>query len=571
MEARPPDSVQVADYGAMLRRRWWVLALGALVGLLLAIEVLVLSTKTYEATAGVNVLPTGVENSSVAGARTGGEINLDTEAQLLKSVDVSTRAKALLKVPDEPRDLAANVTVAVPPNTSVLNISYAAPTPEDAQRGAQAFAQAYLDNRAAVATAKLKSDQTALTAQIATATKRLQEVTGKKAALPQTSPDWAEADAQEKIQVARITQLSNNLSPIEAALAAKVTPGKVINSPKLPDAPTDPNPTIYLPSGLLLGLLIGLGFAVLLQRVDKRVHNEADLRRTAGLPVLTTVPINRLSSIAAGISSHSSPAGQAFRRLRNLLVSKYPGSGQIILVAGVAKGVSGSLVAANLASTLARAGSDTVLVCADLRSRSSLPLVGLEDDKGLAEVLIGSTDLAKVRRPVPGLPRLQVIGPGMVDAEEWVQSEALVDLLQQLQQERSAFVVVEAPPTSVSADAQALAALADVVILAVEGRHTLRRDVIDAVDEFDRVGAEVLGSVLVAFTRRVIRQARRQSGTATGARGSTGPAGPGGPSGPAGSNGRPPVTDLGSDETMPISAELAAEVRRRITADVPRR
>ena len=45
MEARPPDSVQVADYGAMLRRRWWVLALGALVGLLLAIEVLVLSTK----------------------------------------------------------------------------------------------------------------------------------------------------------------------------------------------------------------------------------------------------------------------------------------------------------------------------------------------------------------------------------------------------------------------------------------------------------------------------------------------------------------------------------------------
>ncbi len=559
MEARPPDSVQVADYGAMLRRRWWVLALGAVVGLLLAVEVLVLSTKTYTSTAGVLVSPTGVDSASVAGGRTGGEINLDTEAQLLKSVDVATRAKALLKVPDEPRDLAANVAVAVPPNTSVLNISYNAPTPEDAQRSAQAFAQAYLDNRAAVATAKLKTDQAALQAQIAAATKRLQEVTGQKAALPQTSPDWAEADAQEKIQVARITQLSNDLSPIEAALASKVQPGRVINSPKLPDAPTDPNPKIYLPSGLLLGVLVGLGFAALLQRVDKRVHNEADLRRTSGLPVLTTVPINRLSSIAAGISSHSSPAGQAFRRLRNLLVSKYPGSGQIILVAGVAKGVSGSLVAANLASTLARAGSDTVLVCADLRSRSTLPLVGLEDDKGLAEVLIGSTELAKVRRAVPGLPRLQVVGPGMVDAEEWVQSEALVDLLQQLQQERSAFVVVEAPPTSVSADAQALAALADVVILAVEGRHTLRRDVSDAIDEFDRVGAEVLGSVLVAFTRRVIRQARRQSST---------PATPGQPAGPD----RPaPALDLGVDETMPISAELAAEVRRRVAADVPRR
>lgn len=555
MEARAPDSVQVADYGAMLRRRWWVLALGAVLGVLLAVEVLVLSTKTYTSTASVLVLSTGVDNSNVAGGRTGGDINLDTEAQLLTSVDVATRARALLKVPDDPRDLAANVSVAVPPNTSILNVSYSAPTPEDAQRSAQAFAQAYLDNRDATATAKLKAEAKVLQDQIDAARKDLTVIAGKIAALPESSPDRAVAVANQQVLVNTISQLNRDLSPL---VGVDIIPGRIITGPKLPVAPTDPNPKIYLPSGLLLGLLVGLGVAALLQRVDKRVHNEADLRRAAGLPVLTAVPINRLSSIAAGISAHSSPAGQAFRRLRNLLVSKYPGSGQIVLVAGVAKGVSGSLVAANLASTLARAGSDTILVCADLRSRSSLPLVGLDDDKGLAEVLIGSAELAKVRRTVPGLPRLQVIGPGMVDAEEWVQSEALVDLLLQLQQERSAFVVVEAPPTSMSADAQGLAALADVVILAVEARHTLRRDVTDAIDEFDRVGAEVLGSVLVAFTRRVIRQARRQSAAPAPAEQTRGRRSAAAP-------------DLGVDETMPISAELAAEVRRRVTADVPRR
>jgi Mrp family chromosome partitioning ATPase len=109
-----------------------------------------------------------------------------------------------------------------------------------------------------------------------------------------------------------------------------------------------------------------------------------------------------------------------------------------------------------------------------------------------------------------------------------------------------------------SADAQGLAALADVVILAVEARHTLRRDVTDAIDEFDRVGAEVLGSVLVAFTRRVIRQARRQSAAPAPAEQTRGRRSAAAP-------------DLGVDETMPISAELAAEVRRRVTADVPRR
>lgn len=541
--------MRVADYGAMLRRRWWVLLLGALVGLLLAVEALLLSTRTYVSTAAVLVQPTGVDNTSTAGGRTNSDINLDTEAQLLTAVDVATRAKALLKVPDEPRDLAANVTAAVPANTSILEISYSASTPEDAQRSAQAFAQAYLDVRDATATAKLKGQAKVLQDQIAARQRDLQTVAGKIAALPESSPDRAIALANQQVLVQGISSLNEQLSPL---LGADVVPGRVITSAKLPAAPTDPNPKIYLPSGLLAGLLLGLAFAAVLQRVDKRVHGESDLRRTSGLPVLSTVPISRLSSIAAGMSAQSSPAGQAFRRLRNLLVSKYPGSGQIILVAGVAKGVSGSLVAANLASTLARAGSDTVLVCADLRSRSSLPLVGLEDDKGLAEVLIGTTQLAKVRRPVSGLPRLQVIGPGMVDAEEWMQSEALVDMLQQLQQERSAFVIVEAPPTSTSADAQALAALADVVILAVEGRHTLRRDVVDAVAEFDRVGADVLGAVLVTFTRRVIRQARRQS------------------SSPA-----PPETmsqpDTDIDETMPIADHLAAGMRRPVPADVPRR
>ena len=560
MEARPPDSVQVADYGAMLRRRWWVLLLGAVVGVVLAVELLVLSTKTYESTAGVLVLPTGVDSAAVTGGRTGGEINLDTEAQIVTSVDVATRAKALLQVTDDPRDLASGVAVAVPPNTSVLNVSYSAANPEDAQRSAQAFAQAYLDNRAAVATAKLKTQVAALQGQIAAANKALRTVTGQKAALPETSPDRAEADAQENILVNRISQLSGSLSPLEATLAAKVEPGRVISSPKLPTSPTDPNPKIILPSGLMLGLLIGLGFAMLLQRVDKRVHSAAELRRASGRPVLTMVPITALSAIAAGISTRSSPAGQAFRRLRNLLVSQYSGSGQIILVAGVNNGVSGSLVAANLASTLARAGSETVLVCADLRSRAALPLVGLDDGKGLAELLVGSAELSAVRRPVPGVPRLQVIGPGMVDAEEWLQSEALVDLLQKLQLERSAFVVVEAPPTSVSADAQALGALADVVILAVERRYTLRRDVTEAVDEFARVGGDVLGSVLVTFTRRVIRQARKQSARPSET--------------PAGSTKGPAVTEeeaaLAMDQTMPISDQLLDEVRRRVTADMPR-
>ena len=515
-----PDSVRVADYGAMLRRRWWVVVVGAVLGLLLALELLALSTKTYTATTSVLVGETGVD-TDVAGGRTSGSINLDTEAQLLTSVPVATAAGKALGAVEDPQTLAESVSASVPANTSVLQVGFVADTPEDAQRGAQAFATAYLQNREATAKSKVATETKSLQAQIANAGKNLTTVAGRIAALPENSPDRAVASAQQQVLIQQIGQLNARLNPL---LTTSVDPGRIIADAKLPTVPTDPNPIIYLPGGLLLGALIGLGVAAVLQHVDKRVHSEADLRRGLGLRVVSTIPVTRPSEVAAAFGAPTSRAGQAFRRLRNLFVARMPGTGRIVLVSGVSKGVAGSVVAANLAGSLARGGADVVLVCADMRSSSSVTLAGLRPQRGLAEVLLGTAQFDQVLQQVDGHPRLRVVGPGLAveAAEDRVQSDAMVDLMQKLQKGGSAFLVVEAPASAESADAQALAALADVVLIAVEARRTTRDDVSDAMAQFDRVEAEVLGAVVVSFSQRVVRWARKQS-TAREAPGGGGP------------------------------------------------
>ena len=65
--------------------------------------------------------------------------------------DIATAAQKLLKVTTPPDQLAANVTVTVPPNTTVLTLTYAAGAPKEAQSGSHAFAIAYLQNRQATA------------------------------------------------------------------------------------------------------------------------------------------------------------------------------------------------------------------------------------------------------------------------------------------------------------------------------------------------------------------------------------------------------------------------------------
>jgi hypothetical protein len=77
-----------------------------------------------------------------------------------------------------------------------------------------------------------------------------------------------------------------------------------------------------------------------------------------------------------------------------------------------------------------------------------------------------------------------------------MQSQRLRDTLEALRRQ-SGYVVIEAPSTSSSADAQSLASLADAAILAVELRRAKRPALLDAAEQLSRVGTPLLGAVVL--------------------------------------------------------------------------
>jgi hypothetical protein len=77
-----------------------------------------------------------------------------------------------------------------------------------------------------------------------------------------------------------------------------------------------------------------------------------------------------------------------------------------------------------------------------------------------------------------------------------MQSQRLRDTLQALRGQ-AGYVVIEAPSTSSSADAQSLASLADAAILAVELRRAHRPALLDAAEQLRRVGTPLLGAVVL--------------------------------------------------------------------------
>lgn len=509
----PSSSVRLGDYVVLIRRRWLSILLGILLGAALTIGYLAFAPRSY--TADTSVLVTGTPGDNATATSNRGTINLDTEAQLVTSTGtLSTVATTLHLSGDDLSSLPSKVTVTVPPNSEILDISYVASSPARAQQGSLAFAKAYLAQRQATAEAYLKSRDKALQTQIDQLSAQI------KPLVPQAAAQKAGSEERTRIDQ-QITGLNNRLGALTGQQsqirATAVNPGQIVVQPNLPTGPSSPNLLVTLAAGAVLSLLLGIGLAVYRERSDDRIHTPEDLFLRTRVPVATMLS-TRQHAGQVTLLPPMSPDGRGFARLRNLVTSSLDGSDRrVILVAGIRRGVGS--VAANLAASLARSGEDVVLVCADVFANTAEGLMGGGGHDGLAELLSGEASLDDVVQRPAGIEGLRVLGPGRDPerADALLQTASprkLVDVLL----ETASFVVIEAPATAESADAQTLATMAAVAVLVVDAGHTTAREVIDACAQLESMHTPVLGAVFAKFGRdRVQRVDDDEPTVATGA------------------------------------------------------
>ncbi|HKD99290.1 MAG TPA: Wzz/FepE/Etk N-terminal domain-containing protein [Micromonosporaceae bacterium] len=497
MDATRPAATDMSYYFGLLRRYWWIIMLTTVVGAAASYAFADSRPREYRSTTTILVAPTTVV-ANASGGRTNGEINLDTEAQLVTSSDVAGAAAKLLKSTTALNLLTRAVSVSVPANTTVLAITYTATSARVAQAGSHAFATAYLSNRLDNARADLSSQEGALSAKIKEQTGELTKINDALAPLSPSSAKYANLQSQRQTLTSQITALTNKLNTLTTTT---VTPGKIITDASLPNRPASPSVPLFLASGALLGALAGLGMAAGRQRFDKRIRSAADLSRYSGLSLLAQLP-RRVKARLDDVYPPGGPGGRTFNRLRNEVVACLGDTEQVIMVTGASRGNASTLVAANLAAALARGGRDVVLVSARMPESlvETVPgprMLGVAATPGLSDVIAGKVPLETATQRAPRNPWLSVITTGgTASAAGFLRSQTLREIFARLR-EQAEYVVVEAPSTATSSDAQSLASLADVTIVAVELRRTTRAELVDAAEQLDRVSTVMLGCVVL--------------------------------------------------------------------------
>ena len=292
----------------------------------------------------------------------------------------------------------------------------------------------------------------------------------------------------------------------EVSVTGDVTANNIsiIDTANPPATPSKPNMMINLALAALFGLGFGVVAALVLEALDETIATPDDVEKKLGIPVLGVVPLlDKGPNTAAALADIRSGFSEAYYSLRTALQFSTPdGAPPSLLVSSARPAEGKSTTAYAVALNLARVGKRVLLVDGDLRNPSMHRVVGVENERGMSNLLSGSSDLASVVQRTRQ-ENLYFIPCGPLPpnpAELWGGDR----LRQFLAEARNDFdhVILDGPPVLGFADAPLLAASVGGVLFVLESRGTRRGQARGALRRLKVGRARLLGAVLSKFNAK---------------------------------------------------------------------
>jgi len=429
--------VDLREYMRVLRSRWILVAGSALASIAVAAVLTLQATPEYASSARLFVSTQG--STDDAQAAQGGQFSLQrvkSYADLLTGQEVARRVVEELDLDEAPTGLANQISASSKLDTVILTVTVTDPSP------------------------------------------------GRARTL---------ADAVAKVFVSYVAELET--PPGRDAATIKAT---VVDPASEPSAPISPSPTRNLGFGLVLGLLVGLGAALLRNSLDNSIKTTTQLGAIVAAPIIGSIGYDSVAVDTPLISNLDTyaPRAEAFRVLRTNLQFIDPDvERKVFVITSSLPGEGKTTTAVNLALALAEGGEKVVLVEGDLRRPKISEYLRLESAVGLTTVLIGKLPVEEaIQTTANGGLAVLTSGSTPPNPAELLKSSTMRTLVASLRQTYD-IVLIDAPPLLPVTDGALLAAQSDGALLVVRHGKTTTDQVVAAVDRLESVGATPVGVI----------------------------------------------------------------------------
>lgn len=198
-----------------------------------------------------------------------------------------------------------------------------------------------------------------------------------------------------------------------------------------------------------------------------------------------------------------SAAAEAYRSLRtNLMFASVERPIETLLITSAAQSEDKSVVLANLAVTFAQAGNKTIIVDSDMRRPSQHELWGISNERGLTDMILHDAAMSSPPLCATDIPNLSVLPSGKLPPvpSDVLSSTKMSEVIGVLRA-RAHYILFDAPPILVAADAALLGVKVDGVVLAMRVGTTRRDQAARAKQTLERVHVRLLGVALTNAPR----------------------------------------------------------------------
>lgn len=298
---------------------------------------------------------------------------------------------------------------------------------------------------------------------------------GQISGVPQIEKNYLKLARNQQIKQELYVFLMQKAEETAISKTSNMPIAKTIDPPKASFAPVSPKKTIVYLAGLIAGFIIPFGLILGIDVLNTSIRTKEDILNLTQVPVIGEISHNQEGDNQIVGNQSRSAISEQFRALRTNLsfYLKNPGE-RVILLTSSMSGEGKSFTAINLGNILALTGKKVLLMELDLRKPGLSAKLGIANDIGFSNYVIDSTiKLENIIKPLAVNPNLFIIssGPLPPNPAESLMNEHMPELMQTLKTQFD-YIILDAPPIGIIADAQLLAPYANATLYLVRQKVT---------------------------------------------------------------------------------------------------
>jgi polysaccharide biosynthesis transport protein len=486
--------MQLNDYLRILRARKWLIILVVIITVGTTLVLTIQHSPVYQAEARLLVTADNAGVAVLGGSPSAAQPQgVETEMEILQSPFLIKRAMRTLSLDIAPRDLLRRLTVSAVGQTNIVTIQV-----QDADGWRAAVMANALADEYVVWSRDVKR------ASIAAAADEVQRrLTDTQDQIAKLSVGVSTGARQARLQSARnlSATLATQLENLRLSEQLETGSGIVMPAATSDAVRVSAHTTRYGILGLAMGLVFGLGVALLAEYRDDTIKSVGEVEDIYGAPALAHILLDKFTEDEPRrlvLTQHpNSGSAESYRLLRNTLEHLSDERKiKALLVTSAEPKEGKSSVAANLAAAMAQAGKNVVLVVCDFHQPTTEQFFDVSSTVGLSDALTGAAGVDALQA-IPELGSLRVLTAGTTppNPSELLGSVRMKQLVASLRASVD-WVIIDTPALLSASDGATTARWADAVLVVTRSGVSTGDAARESKELLNNIGASVLGVVV---------------------------------------------------------------------------